>query len=161
MASISTMVKNLFLRELESVYRPPQIYSDAIGAYTIYVIHGGLVLITGLVAVADTAIAALTQLDFAVDGVAIAATAAITSGAGDVIPIPLDASGVDVLIPNIACQPNPTLVANLAEGQHAGLVAGPGNIVATATIAPMVAPESLSFRIHYRRIDPWASISLT
>ena len=159
--SLATVVKNLFLRELESVHRPGQIYDSAVGAYNIYVIHGGLVLITGLVAVADTAIAAITQLDFAVDGVAIAAAAAITSGAGDVIPIPLDASGVDVLIPNIACQPNPTLVANLAEGSHAGLVAGPGNIVATATVAAMVAPESLSFRIHYRRIDPWASISLT
>lgn len=159
--SLATMVRNLFLRELESVYRPPQIYDDAVGGYNIFVIHGGLVLITSLVGFADTVIAAITQLDFAVDGVAIAAAAAITSGAGDVIPIPLDASGADVLIPNIACQPNPTLAANLAEGQHAGLVAGPGNIVANATVAAMVAPESLSFRIHYRRIDLGASISLT
>ena len=161
MASISNMVKNLFLREVEYVNRPGQLYDDAVGGYVIFVIHGGLVLIKSLVGVADTVIAAACQLDFTVDGVAIAATAAITSGIGDVIPIPLDASGVDVLIPNIACQPNPTLVANLAEGSHAGLIAGPGDIVATATIAPMGAAELLSFKLQYRRIDPWASISIT
>ncbi len=131
--------------------------TQANGVVTIFTITGGLVLISGLFIYHDTVIATAQTVIVTINGVPMDAggAVAINGAAGSITVIPLGA--VAIVAPTLA-GPVPTLLG--AAGFFFNRIAGPVNglIACTFAAGPLVAPETISWRCVYRKIDPEALI---
>lgn len=158
--SFKTFIKALSQRELEVAYRPPQEY-NGLGApgpnYDIFEVTGGVVNIYAIFGYLDTVVAAVTTMAITINGIAMeTAAVAINGAAGDIIMWPMSAGIGDIIVPGVA-------VANLRTDQWvvSGVAAqctGPCMINLQCLAATMVAPESISFRVLYHRLEPQAQI---
>lgn len=161
--SFKTFIKSLSLREMEVAYRPPQVYSNVAPGpdYDIFVVTGGIVNIYAILGYLDTVVAAAITMGIAVNGIEMqnaVGIVAVNGAQGDIIMWPMgDTAATDVVVPGVA-------VANLRTDQWvvSGIAAqctGPCDIVLTCGAAAMVAPESISFRVLYHRLEPSALIA--
>jgi hypothetical protein len=132
--------------------------SQANGLVTIFTITGGLVYIWGLLIYHDTVVATAQTVIVTINGVPMDAggAVAINGAAGSITIIPLGA--VAIVAPTLA-GPIPTLLG--AAGFFFARVAGPVNglIACTFAAGPLVAPETISWRCLYSKIDPAAMIA--
>lgn len=161
--SFKTYIKSLTQREIEVAYRPPQVYSNVAPGpnYDIFVVTGGVVNIYAIIGYLDTVVAALITMGIAVNGINMqnaAGIVAVNGAAGDIIMWPMvDVAAADVVVPGFA-------VANLRTARWvitgvAAQCTGPCNVVLTCAAAAMVAPESISFRLLYHRLEPSALVA--
>jgi len=151
-------VDQIYLSKRFVARTPPTVQVNAAPA-TIFTITGGLVLITGLFVYHDTVVATALTLDVEINGVPMDSAASISAAgpAGSVTVIPLGA--VAILTPGVLSGPVPTLLADA--GHFGQVIAGPVNglITCTFTTGPLVAPETISWRCVYYKIDPEALIA--
>ena len=160
--SYKTYIKALSQREMEVAYRPPQVYSGLVAPgpnYDIFQVTGGVVNIYAIFGYLDTVVAAVTTMAITINGIAMEnVAAAINGAAGDIIMWPMLATGIgDVIVPGVA-------IANLRTDQWvvngvAAQCTGPCMINLQCLAATMVAPESISFRVLYHRLEPSALIA--
>ncbi len=123
---MSVSLDKLRLQGLEVAYRPAALYN--VGANTIFTIAGGPVVICALFAHTIQAMAAASTFTLTVSGAAIDNGAAlVTSLINTLIVSPLDNTGVQPIVPNIAVS------STMAGGFQ--LLAVPGNIVLTVGAA--------------------------
>lgn len=157
----ANVIKTLYLREMEVAYRPPQLYSDAApGTYNIFVIRNGVVNIYGLIGYCDTIVGSAIEFAVTINAVPMQnAAVAIAGAAGDLIMFPMVTGALNVIIPAVAAQQLRTDRWPLAGVGVVGNVTGPTNVILTCTVAPMVAPESISFRLLYHRLEPRATVT--
>jgi len=155
---LSSLVKEISQKQIFVARTPPTVQVNAAPA-TIFTITGGLVLISGLFVYHDTVIATVLTLDVEINGVPMDSAASISAvgPAGSITVIPLGA--VAITTPGTLAEPVPTVLADT--GHFGQVIAGPVNglITCTFTGGPLVAPETISWRCLYRKIDPQALIA--
>jgi len=153
----ANVIKALSLREMEVAYRPPQVYVN--GNTTIFVIRNGVVNIYGIVGYLDTVVATAITMAITVNAVQMdnATPTAVNGAQYDLIMWPMVIGALNVVVPALAAQQlrtdrwvTPGVVGN---------VTGPCNVVLNCTTGPMVAPESISFRLLYHRLEPRATVT--
>lgn len=158
--SLSSTIKRLSLDVMEVAIRPGEIYLAANSPQNLFTIIGGPVWIKGLFAHALTVENSGNTTAIAICGVNMQTAPVVADSlVGDIIMWPLGVAGTQVIIPNLAIQPMPTLATEII-GQSGGQVAGIGsaggnNIV--QTIGGNLVSQ-LVFYVVYYRMNPDSEI---
>ncbi len=156
--SLAQEVKATYLGKQFVARTRPVTQANGAGV-TLFTITGGLVLITGLFCYHDTVITTAQTIAVQINGVPMDAAGGVSNvgPAGSITVIPLGA--VAIITPATLAVPLPTLLG--AAGFFFNRIAGTVNGLISCTFAagPLVAPETISWRVVYRKIDPEAQIN--
>ena len=152
--SLSGLVKEISQGGQHVAFRPSQIYAVATGAYTIFSVNGGAILVQALVGRITAAAVGATTIATTLNAVAGEAAAVACNGAvGTLVWVPLNVAGT---LTNIGAQP--LADALLApKGMAVGTQpAGPGLIVATYAVGTSLTME---WAMVYTKLSPSAYIT--
>jgi len=153
-----SLVKQISQQQLFVARTAPVTQVNAAPA-TIFTITGGLVQVVALFIYKDTVVATAMTAVVEINGVPMDAAGAVTivGAAGSISVIPL--GNVAITTPGLLAETVPTVLADT--GHFGQVIAGPVNGLVTCTFAagPLVAPETISWRCVYRKIDPEALIA--
>ena len=154
-----SLVKQIWQQQVFVARTAPVTQVNAAPA-TIFTITGGLVQVIALFIYKNTVVATAMTAIVQINGVPVDAAGAgvtIVGAAGSISVIPLGA--VAITTPGLLAEPVPTVLADT--GHFGQMIAGPVNGLITCTFAagPLVAPETISWRCIYRKIDPEALIA--
>jgi len=158
---LNTVIKRISLDIMQVAIRPAEIY--LLAAYnpgSLFTIVGGPVWIKGLFAHAITAENSGNTVAIAICGVNMQNAAVVADSLiGDIIMWPLGAAATQVIIPNLAIQPMPTLASEIigqSGGQLAGIGSAGGDNIALTVGGNLVS--QLVFYVLYYRLNPNSEI---
>jgi hypothetical protein len=149
------IVNQIFLERMAIAYRAPQTYLSATGAYTIFNVNAGAIIVHALIGRATAAATGAVTVATTFNGVAGEAAPVACNGAvGLIIWVPLNVAGT---LTNIGAQP-------LTDALFApkGLVvgtqpAGPGLIVTTYAAGTSLV---LEWSLVYQALTPNANVTV-
>jgi hypothetical protein len=160
MGGIKQAADTALMQSLHVCRRPAEIYLLANSPQDLYHITGGPVRIVGLFAHCLTAQTNTQDSSITIDNVAMQNAAVdIDTAIGGVIVWPLNAALLAVIIPNVLCNPMPT-IATAIQGQF-GTVAGIGG--ANADIIQTITGNldgNMAFYVCYYKMLPQSLIAV-
>lgn len=155
MTSLKQQVEELVLGSFRLTYRPPQTYTVAVGAYTIFNVRNGAVYAKALIGRITAAAVGATTIATTFNTTAGEAGAVACNGAvGTLVIVPLNAAAVIV---NVTAGPLTDALLH-PKGMVIGTQpAGPGLIVATYAVGTSLTME---WSIVWEGLSPSAIVTL-
>ena len=154
--SLKSLVESIYQTNDRYSYRPPQAYTVAVGAYTIFNVRNGAVLVKALIGRITAAAVGATTIATTLNTVAGEAAGVACNGAvGTLVIVPLNVAAVIV---NLTAGPLTDALLH-PKGMVVGTQpAGPGLIVATYAVGTSLTME---WTCLYQPLTPAALVTLT
>jgi len=153
--SLAQDVKNMWLGNDHITFRPSATYTVATGAYTIFNVRDGAVLVKALIGRITGAAVGATEIATTLNTVAGEAAAVACNGAvGTLVIVPLNVAGVIV---NVTAGPLTDALLH-PKGMAVGTQpAGPGLIVATYSVGTSLTMEWVCV---WQKLSPQARVTV-
>lgn len=159
MSSLKQLTEQTFLGNNQVLVRPSQVYTVAVGAYTIFNVRNGAVIVKALIGYITAAAVGATTIATTLNTIAGEAGAVACNGAvGTVVIVPLDVGGAIVNVTagpmRLSTDTTGTGVANMVVGTQP---AGPGLIVATYAVGTSLTMQWICV---WEALSPGAIVTL-